>query len=95
MYSLDWDKQYLEDEAALREAGGYDAADTQLLDPLAPGAPIWSDLPPAPIPPSDEPQPVPPEASADAPSSLGGLCPPCILTILHCLGQPTVFKNCE
>ena len=71
MYSLDWDKQYLEGEAALREAGGYDAADTQLLDPLAPGAPLWSDLPPPPAAPADSPQPAPPDNDANAPSSLG------------------------
>ena len=81
VYSLDWDKQYLEDEAALRAAGGYDAADTQLLDPLPPGAPLWSDLQPAPAPSSDEPQLAPPEAGADAASSLGGSCPACIAKV--------------
>lgn len=73
VFSLDWDKQYLEDEAALREAGGYDASDTQLLDPLPPGAPLWSDLPAPPASASDEPQPPPPEVAGDAPVILGEL----------------------
>ncbi len=71
VFTLDWDKQYLEDEAALREAGGYDANDIQLLDPLPPGAALWPDLPPPPASPADNPQPVPPEAEADAPAILG------------------------
>ncbi|KAL0040642.1 hypothetical protein WJX79_000331 [Trebouxia sp. C0005] len=73
VFSLDWDKQYLEDEAALREAGGYDANDIQLLDPLPPGTALWPDLPPPPAPPADGPQPVPPEAEADGSAILGGL----------------------
>jgi hypothetical protein len=71
VFTLDWDKQYLEDEATLREAGGYDANDIQLLDPLPPGAALWPDLPPPPAPPANGPQPVPPEAEADASAILG------------------------
>ena len=71
VFSLDWDKQYLEDEAVLREAGGFDANDMQLLDPLPPGAPLWSDLPAPPTPAADGPQPVPPEAGDDATAGLG------------------------
>jgi len=71
VFTLDWDQQYLEDEAALREAGGYDANDIQLLDPLPPGAALWPDLPPPPAPPANGPQPVPPEAEADASAILG------------------------
>ena len=44
-YSLDWDKQYLEDEARLRACGGYGPTDTMLMPPLAPGAQLWVDLP--------------------------------------------------
>lgn len=72
---MDWDKRYLEDEAALREAGGYDAADTQLLDPLAPGAPLWPDLAPPPVSPTDGPQLAPPEADDSASSSNPGAPP--------------------
>ncbi len=71
VFSLDWDKQYLEDDVTLRGAGGYDANDIQLLDPLPPGAPLWSDLPALPAPSVDGPQPVPPEAEGDAPGSFG------------------------
>ena len=73
VYSLDWDKRYLEDEAALREAGGYDAADTQLLDPLPPGAALWPDLTRPPVLPTDGPQLAPPEAGDSASSSFGRL----------------------
>lgn len=76
VYSLDWDKQYLEDEAALREAGGYDAADTQLLDPLVPGAPLWPDLTLPSVSSTDGPQLAPPEADDTASSNLGRLLPP-------------------
>jgi len=71
VFTLDWDKQYLEDEAALREAGGYDANDIQLLDPLPPGAALWPDLPPPPASPTDGPQPLPPEGEANASAILG------------------------
>lgn len=71
VFTLDWDQQYLEDEAALREAGGYDANDIQLLDPLPPGAALWPDLPPPPASPTDGPQPVPPEGEANASTILG------------------------
>jgi hypothetical protein len=36
----------MSNEARLRESGGYDEHDTMLLEPLAPGAPFWPDLPP-------------------------------------------------
>lgn len=67
VYSLDWDRQYLEDEAVLLAAGGYDANDIQLMDPLPPGQPLWSDLPPPPavVDPAD-PQPAPPESDGAA-----------------------------
>ena len=74
MYSLDWDRRYLEDEAALREAGGYDAADTQLLDPLAPGASLWPDLAPPPVSLTDQPQLAPPEADESATGELRRNC---------------------
>lgn len=100
MYSLDWDKRYLEDEAALREAGGYDAADTQLLDPLPPGAPLWTDLPPAPVPSTDDPQLAPPDVTGVAASNPGRLHLSCVTSVpphlptamvLSAVAMPEVF----
>ena len=61
-YSLDWDKQYLEDEAKLRSSSGYGAGDVMLMPPLAPGAPLWANLPP----PLAEAEPATPDAQSSA-----------------------------
>ena len=67
VYSLDWDRQYLEDEAVLQAAGGYNANDYQLMEPLLPGQPLWADLPPPPeVTDASAPQPVPPEGDSAA-----------------------------
>jgi hypothetical protein len=42
VYSLDLDRQYLEEEEALRAAGGFEGLEVLTLPPREPGAPFWS-----------------------------------------------------
>ncbi|KAK9824158.1 hypothetical protein WJX72_008157 [[Myrmecia] bisecta] len=69
VFSVDWDKQYLADEERLRNAAGYDASDTMLREPLAPGAPLWGDLRPAVLP--DAAAAMAPAATAASPTPPG------------------------
>lgn len=69
VYSLDWDKQYLEDEAVLQAAGGYNSNDYQFMEALLPGQPLWPNLPPPPVVvDTSAPQPAPPEGETELPA---------------------------
>lgn len=75
VYSLDWDKQYVEDEAVLSAAGGYNSNDYQFMEPLLPGQPLWADLPPPPVViDTSAPQPSPPEGETEASAPSGTAC---------------------
>ena len=89
VYSLDWDKQYLEDEAVLQAAGGYNSSDYQLMDPLLPGQPLWADLPPPPVVnDASAPEPAPPEGDTATLLSPDGKSQPCFVLQMSTVSIP-------